>query len=160
LGLLIYMYYLWINFADPFYFFTVQSQFGAGRQNQLILWPQAVWRYLKILATARPIDWKYYIYVQEFLFSLGALYYLIKAFFKKILSLAWVLFSLGAYFLPTLTGNFSSMPRYILLCWPIFFYLVKDFSNWHKLYKVLYLTISLILLIINTMLFIQGYWVA
>jgi len=160
LGLLAYMYYLWINFADPFYFFSVQSQFQAGRQSQLVIWPQVVWRYFKILLTTRPIDWKYYIYVQEFIFSIGALYYLVKAFVKKELQLAWLLFSLGAYFLPTLTGSFLSMPRLILVCWPVFFYLAKDFQDWKMSYKILYLTISVLLLIINSMLFIQGYWVA
>ena len=160
LGLVSYMGYLWVNFNDPFYFLTVQSQFGAGRQSQLVIWPQVVWRYLKIIFTVRPIDWKYFAYVQEFCLSLIGLYYLIKAFLKKELPLAWILFALGAYFMPTLTGNFSSMPRYILVCWPIFFYLAKDFSRWKPQAKILYLTISLLLLIINSMLFIQGYWVA
>lgn len=160
LGLLAYMVYLWQNFNDPLYFLTVQSKFGASRQSQLILWPQVVWRYLKILFTVRPIDWKYYAYVQEFFISLLALWLLIKVAWQKILSPAWSIFALSAYFLPTLTGNFSSMPRYVIVCLPIFIYLAQVWPKTKLAKKVFYLTISLTLLIINTMLFIQGRWVA
>ena len=38
LGLVSYMGYLWVNFNDPLYFLTVQSQFGAARQSQLVIW--------------------------------------------------------------------------------------------------------------------------
>lgn len=165
-GLLGYMFYLYKTFNDPLYFFHVQNEFGASRQTSLVLFPQVIWRYLKILWTVRPFDLKYFAYLQEFLVSLWALYILIIASiknFKKEIKMDWsyLIFAFGAYFLPTLTGNLSSMPRYILVCFPIFIYLSEIWQkNKKKWLIILYLTINLVLLIINTVLFIQGYWVS
>lgn len=161
LGLLAYMLYLKWQFGDFLYFFTLQEQFGASRQSSLISYPQVVYRYLKIFYTVRPFDLKYYAYMQEFLLSLASLGLLILATWQSLKQktqevLPYLLFAILAYFLPTLTGNFSSMPRYILACFPIFIYLAQVL----KTYKFLYLTISIILLIINLILFSQGYWVA
>lgn len=158
LGLGSYMTYLHFNFNDAFYFLHVQSEFGAGRQENLVLLPQVMWRYLKILVTAKPIDWKYYTYAQDLVLSLGSLTVLL-AFWKKIKP-SWLVFSLGAWFLPTLTGTFSSMPRYILACFPIFILWGGWLKTAKPVWKYLSLTISGILLIINTLLFIQGYWVS
>jgi Gpi18-like mannosyltransferase len=157
LGLLGFMFYLKQVFGDPLYFFHVQSEFGAGRQESIILFPQVIWRYLKIFATARPFDWKFYTYVLEFISAVGGLVVLIYS-YKKI-RLSYLVFSIFALILPTLTGNFSSMSRYVLICFPIFIFLSLVLEKKSNL-KILYLIISSILLIINTMLFIQGHWVA
>jgi len=157
LGLVGYMLYLKIRFDDPLYFLHVQSEFGAGRQESIILYPQVIYRYIKILLTARPFDFKYFSYVQDFISS--TIFLLILLFSYKKVKSSYLVFSLLAFFLPTLTGTFSSMPRYILVCFPIFIYLARFFTK-RKLAWYLYLTISTILLIINTMLFVQGYWVA
>jgi len=155
-GLFSYMIYLWQRFNDPLYFFHVQAEFGGGRQENLILYPQVVYRYIKILLTARPFDFKYLSYVQEFISgTLGLILILLTS--KKI-KLSHLIFVLGAFFVPTMTGTFSSMGRYILVCWPIFF-IISDWLENRKI-KYLYLLVSALLLIINTVLFIQGYWVA
>jgi hypothetical protein len=160
------MAYLQLEFSDPLYFLTVQSEFGAGRQSQLITLPQVVWRYLKILWTTRPFDLKYFIYVQEFVLSLGAGLALLAMAYRSwrqranskqlLIWIPYLLFAGIAYALPTLTGNFSSMPRYLLACFVLFIYI----GQWRWPYFFLYLTISGLLLIINLLLFTQGYWVA
>lgn len=164
LGLLAYMAYLQITFGDPLYFFHLQEQFGASRQSELVFLPQVIYRYLKILWTARPFDLKYFAYAQEFVLSLLALGVLIKASIASWQSrakhfLVYLLFAWLAYLLPPLTGNFSSMPRYLLVCFPIFIYLARYFTDKPRQF-ILYLTISTIFLIINLILFSQGYWVA
>lgn len=155
-GLLLYSGYLWYHFSDPLYFFHVQSEFGGGRQESIILFPQVVWRYLKILATV-PIDLRYLIYVEEFLAGVGGLIILLLG-YKKIRLSLWF-FSLAALILPTLTGTFSSMARYILVV-PAFFLIVHQLLALHPRLRIGWLIVSSLLLIINTMLFIQGYWVA
>jgi len=82
--------------------------------------------------------------------------------FKKKIKINWafLVFAWGSYLLPTLTGNFSSMPRYILVCFPLFIYLAIFLEKKSWPWRFFYLTISLILLIINLILFTQGYWVA
>ena len=155
--LLIFISFLWNEFNDPLYFFHVQSEFGAGRQETIILWPQVVYRYIKILLTARPINWKYFSYMQDLVFSIGAAMGLYAA--RKQIKLSWLIFSILAYLLPTLTGSFSSMPRYILVIFPVWLWLAHKLSKPSR-WRLCYYLVSVILLMINTILFTQGYWVS
>lgn len=157
LGLFTYMYFLWQEFHDPLYFFHVQSAFGSGRQENLVVYPQVVWRYLKILLTFEPHNWRYLTYVQEAV--VGTVGFVLLLLSVKKVKLSWWAFSVMAFLLPTLTGNFSSMPRYVLVCFPIFIWLALLLQN-KRWFLWLYLLGSTVLLVINTMLFIQGYWVA
>lgn len=157
LGLLSYMFYLWKAYHDPLFFLHLQKDFGAGRQTSLILYPQVVFRYLKILLTARPFDLKYYSYVQDFIVGVGGMLGLILS-YKKI-RLSYLVFAIGAFLVPPLTGTFSSMPRYILVCFPVFIWLALLIKN-KPYFKFFVMTTFLLLLILNTMMFVQGYWVA
>lgn len=156
LGLLGYMLYLQLNFGDPLYFFHVQNEFGGFRSESLVMYPQVVWRSIKILAT-NALDWRYLTYFQEALAGIGGMIALLWA--LKSVRLSWVIYSLGIIIIPTLTGTFSSMPRYLLPAFALQILLIQIFSKYEKLFY-LYLAISAVLLAINTMLFIQGYWVA
>jgi hypothetical protein len=159
IGLLLFMGFLYHEFHDPLYFAHVQSSFGAGRQAKLIFYPQVVYRSFMILMTARPYDWKYFAYAQEFLAgTLGLIGILLAMRVKKVRP-SYSLFAIAAFLLPTFTGTFSSMARYILVCFPLYF-LLTNFVQKRHIFSVLLLSISIILLIINTVLFIQGYWVA
>lgn len=155
-GLLAYSYYLYYQFGDPWLFVQVQSQFGAGRSQDLVVYPQVLWRAIKIIWTQRPFDWRYLTSVLEFLagtLPLLAMYRASKI--RKVMGL--VVFSLAAFLLPTLTGNFSSMPRYILLC-PA---MIVGLESWLQPNRRLYtwLTVSTMLLLICTTLFARGYWI-
>ncbi len=152
-----YMYFLYLKFNDPLYFATVQSSFGAGRELGFISLPRVFFRSLKILLTARPFNLKYFSYAQDFLISIVVGLGIIFS-FKKI-KLQYVIFSIFAYLLPTLTGTLSSMPRYVLIIFPVIIWW-SDYLTHHPRLKLIYYPISISLLIINTILFIQGYWVA
>lgn len=159
LGLISYMVYLkWLK-NDWLYFFHVQSEFGAGRQETIILFPQVIWRYFKILVTVRPIDLKYLTYVQEFTISMLVFALLVHWTWQyryKVEQYGLIVFSWGAFLLPTLTGSFSSMPRYVMVILPIYLWLGSlSYNKWSLI--VLGMTG---LLILNTIMFIQGYWVA
>ena len=116
-----------------------------------------MWRYIKILWTARPFDLKYYAYVQEFIFGVLGLVGIIWSWFRVRKS--YVVFSALAFLLPTLTGTFSSMPRYFLASFSVFILVIKLLEK-KPLLQNIWLGISTLLLIFNTILFIQGYWVA
>lgn len=157
LGLVMYMTYLSAEFKDPLYFLHVQSEFGSGRQETIVTFPQVVWRYFKILWYYRPIGLKYFAFFQEFALTVSVLVGLLLSLRKVRFS--YVVFALAAFFVPTLTGTFSSMPRYVLVCFPIMMWLAATLQD-KKWVKLIYLVGSGILLILNTILFIQGYWVA
>ena len=156
-GLFAYMFFLTLEFHDPFYFFHIQSSFGGGRGSAMVLYPQVWFRYIKILLTARPFDLKYYSYVQEFLFSIFGLVVIVYSFWKTRLSYAF--FSLCAFLLPTFTGTFSSLPRYTIVSFSLFLCLAPLFAKKRRLF-LCYLLFTTAVLILNTVLFIQGYWVA
>jgi len=157
LGILGYMLYLWSAYGDPLYFLHVQNEFGAGRSEGLVLYPQVLWRSIKILLTLDPTTLRYYTSVLEFLAGSLGLVGLVLSAFKVRLS--YVIFALGAFFMPTLTGTFSSMPRYIMICFPLYMYLVLVLEHRPRTRALVLVGCSL-LVIINTIIFIQGYWLS
>jgi hypothetical protein len=157
LGLFVYMSYLQQTFGDPLYFFSVQEEFGGGRSESLVLYPQVIWRYLKISFTA-DLTWQAWIsYAQEF--AAGTLGLLGIVWSWRKVPPSWLFFALGAFFIPTLTGTFSSLSRYILVALPLFVAigLETDRSRWVRWG---WWSVSGVLLVVNTVLFIQGVWVA
>lgn len=156
LGLIAYMIYLKLAVNDPLAFFHAQAGFGAGRQTNLVIYPQVVFRSLKILLT-NSFNLKYLAYLQEFLAgTLGLIGIILGAKYSRP---SWMLFALCAFFLPTLTGTFSSMSRYLLVCFPLFIFLTKYLET-RPITRLIWIIVSGFLLVLNTLLFIQGYWVA
>jgi len=160
-GLLAYMGFLQYEFSDPLYFFHVQSEFGSGRQETLIMLPQTLWRGIKILITV-PLSRIWLTYAQELVFSLLAVGTLLYGFWRRKrlqLPLPWLVFATGVVLLPTLTGTLSSMPRYVLIAFPLFYIWAQVLLK-YTIARGILILLSLSLLIYNTVLFIQGYWIA
>ena len=157
LGLLSYMVYLQVVFGDPLYFWHAQPIFGAQRSGgSLILLPQVIWRYIKILSTVSSIAYEFWVAVWE-LSSLVVAYLLIIIATLNKVRLTYVIFSFLAVTIPTLTGTLSSMPRYILIVFPIYIVLGLIKS---KAIKISLLFLSFFLLILFTILFSSGRWVS
>jgi len=160
IGLGLYMMYLHISKGDALYFFTSQPSFGANRSTSLIILPQAYFRYLKIFITAAP-NFQYYVAIAEFLFFTASfattLYVGYRAYLKKnSFEIGLSLFSLSYIVLPTLTGTFSSIPRYTLLA--LAQYLVF-FSVKNNRIRVAILIFFAILQAVLLALFARGYFV-
>lgn len=158
LGLLWYMRYLTINYNDALMFFNVQANFGAGRTSgSIILLYQVFWRYLKMLVTVDKHSLTYFIVVLEFLSGFSFLGLIIFSFFKRWYSYA--VFMALAYLAPTLTGTFISLPRYVLVFFPVFI-ILGLWSEKYRWLKIIYPTISIPLFIICLWFFTRGYWIA
>ncbi len=157
-GIGIYMLFLWGEFRDPLYFLHVQAEFGAGRQEHLILLPQTLWRGLKIMMTV-PFSLTWLTYAQEFFLTISFLIIIGWLWMQeKRIKHSWLIFTTLAVLLPTTTGTLSSMPRYLLVAFPVFVWAgiqLDKFPRWRWIW-----IFSGILLLINTVLFIQGLWVA
>lgn len=168
-GLIIYMIYLWRTTGDPLFFLNSQWAFGAQRSSSLIFLPQVVYRYLNIFFTAR-FNFQYFISLFEF-FSFALVFtVLILDLLKNLLPvkgektgnityslIGLNLFSLANLLLPTLTGTFSSIPRYALFSLSFFIYLSRIKSVPVKIFLSTTLTI---LHVIILGFFIQGYFVS
>lgn len=166
IGLASYCYYLLKTTGDPFFFFNSQPAFGANRTTEIIILPRVMFRYIKIFLTAAH-DFQYYVSLFEFIvfilvFSV-LIYELINLFKKKesikcfSSRLGLNLFSLTNIVLPTLTGTFSSLPRYALFSFSFFIVLS---SIKRKCVKITIAIVFLIFHILMLALFIQGYFVS
>ncbi|KKS94510.1 MAG: hypothetical protein UV71_C0025G0002 [Microgenomates group bacterium GW2011_GWC1_43_13] len=153
-GLAAYMYYLWKTFGDPIYFISAQPFFGAQRSSTPILLPQVIYRYFKIFMSIPPFSLQFFNSMLEFVMTLVPLTLLV-IYLKKIRFSYW-LFAAMVIVIPTLSGSFSSMPRYILAAFSFLPIVIVKMGKYGKLA----MTLSAILAIILASLFIRGYWVA
>lgn len=160
LGVFSYIFYLWKNFNNPFYFISAQAAFQNQRAFSLsgiITPPQAVWRYFKIFHTvsfSHPDFWVAALELTAFLFGLIILTWLTL---KKKLPFKYLIFSWPAFLLPAFSGTFSSFPRYLLTIFPIFIGLAQIKS---LAIKLLLLLIFVCFLPLLTMLWLRGYWIS
>ena len=163
-GLLIYSLYLARNYGDPLLFYHTQEKFGAERTSQgIILLPQVLFRYFKILVTSQ-INFQYLIAVLEltvfatvFAVLIFDLFKIIKNRTKNLDYLSINLYSITVLLLPTLTGTLSSIPRYALLSFGFFIALARIKNI------VIKITIALIFSIVHIIIFIyflKGYFVS
>jgi hypothetical protein len=160
-GLGIYMLYLYITKHDALYFFSAQPTFGANRSTSIILLPQVYFRYIKIFLTASH-NFQFFVAVVEFIFFnvsfilsgyVGYRGFKNKNWFEVSLSL----FSLAYIILPSLTGTFSSIPRYSLLALAQYIGLL---NIKRKKYQVVLVVIFSILQVILLSLFSRGYFIS
>lgn len=160
IGLVMYITFLWWAYQKPLGFLTSQALFKNARASSLstlVTPPQVVWRYFKIFTTADPAAPAFKLAAFEFSSFLFATIILLLITFNKKYPKPWIIFSWLSFVLPTLSGTFSSMPRYILLVFPIYIYLAELKSNYLKLFILSLFTVGLLF---STILFIQGYFIS
>ncbi|MBU3956777.1 hypothetical protein KKI19_00650 [Patescibacteria group bacterium] len=158
LGLIGYMSYLATKFQDPLLFLHVQPYFGAGRTaTKLVLLYQVFWRYLKMLVTCEKLTPTYFVVILEFFSGTAFLVLSLFAWLRRWYP--YVTFMALAYITPTLTGTFSSLPRYALVLFPGFI-LLAIWAEKYRWVRILYPLIAIPLLIISLLFFTRGYWLA
>ncbi len=159
-GLTTYCTYLWITVGDPFFFFNAQPAFGANRSTSLITLPQVYYRYIRILFTAAP-NFQYFVSLFEMLMFTFVCAVLSLDFIKSIKKksnerIGLNIFSFVNMLLPTLTGTFSSVPRYALFSLSLFLFL-GELEN--KTLKIILSLVFAVLHIVVFAFFAQGYFV-
>lgn len=157
-GLIGYMIYLYFSVGDPFAFYNLQLVVGEQHQRGVVLFPQVVFRYTKMVLGS---DISPLFTTILFELATGIIFMLLPiiGLFKKV-RLSYLFFAFFGYVLPTVQGSFSSLPRYVLILFPSFLVLGLLLKNLHPYLKVGLAIISFILLVIETSLFLRGYWVA
>ncbi|PIY69375.1 hypothetical protein COY90_01010 [Candidatus Roizmanbacteria bacterium CG_4_10_14_0_8_um_filter_39_9] len=168
IGFIMYSGYLWKTTGDPLYFFNAQPSFGANRSTHLILLPQVLYRYIKIFITA---SWNFQYFTSLIEFVLFGFIFVVLIFdLMKFIKFTekWKLkignydrftlnlFSFINLLLPTLTGTFSSIPRYALMSVSMFLYL-GEIRN--AAFRTGILISFFILHAVLLGFFIQGYFV-
>jgi len=157
LGLVSYMYYQFRMTGDPFFFINVQHSISGRTTDKLILIYQVFFRYIKMLLTVDLWSPIYFTVVLEFLVGLLFLFLLIFA-IKKIRPSYWVYCALS-YILPTLTGTMSSLPRYVLVLFPLFMFLASWLDKRHPFIRYIYYVFCIVLSLLTIGFFTRGYFV-
>lgn len=159
LGIGFYMYFLWAKTGDPLNFLHTVGIFGAQRSDNFIMLPQVFYRYLfKVLPSINyAVLTSFFPPVLEFFTAVVFLGISILAFWKTRLSYA-VYLALG-YLIPTLSGSFSSLPRYVLILFPTFL-ILAEYVRGKKVFLFAFGLVSFILLAISFALFSRGYWIS
>lgn len=145
--------YKWHNF---FYFIAAQGGLGNNRTvSQIVLFPQTIFRYLKILSTV-PISYEWGVALLELASFLVAMFLLYFAWKKKIRT-SYLIYAFINFAIIISTGTFSALPRYVLTIFPIFIALA---IIQRRVFKFFYIFFSAILLFVLLMFFSRGYFVA
>jgi Gpi18-like mannosyltransferase len=154
LGFLAYVIYLQLKFKNGLYFLTAQSAFGQNRQaTKIILLPQVIYRWINQLLTTHGLVFANSL----FELTTTVLTIILLVYGLKTIKKEWILFSLFAILTPTLTGSLASMPRYVLVAFPVFVVLAQIKSD---LVKCMIAVLFLTGLVVSTILFTRGYWIA
>lgn len=159
-GLLGYMGYSKYKWDDYLAFFHSAKNFGEQRSDHLILLPQVFYRYfVKIIPN---LTWSYFPVVFTTLLEISVatlVLFLIFKSFTKIRIEYWLFLTFG-YLVPTLSGSFSSLPRYVVVLFPMFIYLAVVLERTNKYLRLgIYLFMAIIALLAQ-MLFVRGYFVS
>ena len=157
--LISYLHSRFVRTGASFFTVVVQSITGPSQvTDKIILLHQAFYRYLKMIVMMNHLDPLFVTILLEFLVGLGFLVLLIFS-IKKIRPSYWI-FCLPIYFLPTLTGTFSGLPRFVLVLFPLFGFLAAFLDRCHPYLRYLYFAISIIFSIFAIALFTRGYFIA
>ncbi|MBI2613195.1 MAG: hypothetical protein HYW62_00240 [Candidatus Levybacteria bacterium] len=156
-GLIAYCFYNFQKWGNPFYFIQAQGNFVNNRTvDSIILFPQTVFRYTKILFTLKPNIYEWWVAFFELSFFIFALILFYVA-WKKEIRFSYLIFGALCFLLPVSSGTFSGLPRYILTIFPLFITLAL-IQN--KTFKIIYSVVSVALLFLFFMLFSKGYFIA
>ncbi|MBI4039535.1 hypothetical protein HY388_01790 [Candidatus Daviesbacteria bacterium] len=153
LGLVAYSSYLTFAFKNPLAFFIVQSDWQRGLSDYP--WQIIYQDIIQIFQMNPPAPFLL-SKLADFISSILFLALLVPVFRK--LRLSYFIYAYGVLMVPLLTGVTTSMFRFVLAAFPMFIIggiLAKD-----ELFYTGMLLVNISLLVIFTVLFISGYWVA
>lgn len=159
-GLFIYMWYLVKNYNDPFAFYNLQTLVGEQRSLNLILLPQVFYRYfIKIIPN---LSWNYFpsVFTIFLELSIALIFLAVILFSYKRMRLDYWSYVLLGYLIPTLTGSFSSLPRYVVVLFPAFIFMALKLEKTNMYLRLGIYAVSSIIAIVAQMLFFRGYFVS
>lgn len=149
-GFLAYCIFLYFQTSDPFYFVTAEKNWQRSLNFPWI----GFWETIKNITTPGFIN-QYFNYVFDLLFAIFGVGLVIRS--SRFLPLKYAIYALASISIPLLTSSLSSMPRFLVVIFPIFI-LIGLIKN--RFINLGYQIISLMLLSLFTVLFINGFWVS
>ena len=133
-----------------------QSSMSAWKQDQFVLLPQVIFRYLKILTTVSPTLLVYWVAALELISF--TLYFALAVYVTKKIRASYGLFMMVVLLLVTFTGTLAGTPRYLIHLFPAFIGLALLLKN-HPRLRFVYYPATIVLGVLITAFFVQGYFV-
>lgn len=149
-GFILYCWFLYTKTGDFFYFLVSETHW----QREITIPVFGFWDTLTTLVKPGFISGHFNSFL-DLLFAIFGLGLVIRTF--RFLSPGYSLYSIFSIALPLFTPSLSSIPRFVLVIFPIFI-LIAFTKN--KYIVLAYQVISLMLLSVFAVLFINGYWVS
>ncbi len=160
IGLFGYMYYCFVKWGDALAFFNLQTLSGEQRSTNLILLPQVFYRYFAKIIPNLNFDYFPFVFTIFLEISIATLFLILLIFsFKKVRWDYWF-YMLSSYMIPTLTGSFSSLPRYVLVIFPTYIVMASYLKSKNKFLTFCILAVLAIISIIAQSLFVRGYFIS
>ncbi len=161
LGIIAYMIFLYEKTGDPLNFFTsLHSVFGEQRSSSIVLLPQVFYRYfVRILPVIN------YTYIPQVFTTYleivsGILFLVLTVFVFLKLRASYAMYMIFGYIIPTLSGSFSSFPRYALVLFPGFIVSALYLQNCPSYLRISIYTLLCVLLAISLSYFARGYFIS
>lgn len=158
LGLLTYLYFVYLKFNNPLLVFLGQSLSRYGRHLG-ILSPIVVLQETALKVIKGPTGYdNIFVYPVIILEAATIIFiFLMLVITYKKIRLEYWLYCLGVALIIMFSGGLSSDLRYALVLFPFFIYLAKNLS---KHYFLIWCFVSLVLLVFSCSLFLRNYWIA
>lgn len=158
LGLLSYIYFLFLTKGDPLYFLTSVRVYHSRTQ---ITYPfKVLLSYIKnfILSPGNPFTSSdSVIIVLEFLVSV--IFFILILFVWLKIRRSYAIYAFLAWSLPLITGRTGSMLRYVIILFPCFI-LLAILGKKYEYFNKFYILLSTLLLALFSVRFINFFWVA
>lgn len=149
-GILVYCFFLFKTTGDSFYFISAENHW----LRNLSLPGVGFWESLKSIVSWSYVENRFNL-ILELLFAIFGLGMAIRSF--RFLPPSYATYALASVALPLFTSSLTSMPRFLLPIFPIFI-LIALTKNKYAIFS--YKLISIMLLSLFAVLFINGYWVS
>lgn len=157
IGIISYGIYNLIQWGSFFHFLQAHGTLGNSRSTEaIVLFPQTVVRYIKILFTVSPLQYEWFVALLEFGFFFWAVGLFFVAWKKKIYT-PYLVFSVICFLIPVSSGTFSGLPRYLCTIFPLFIALALLKNHFMQFW---WAVISFLLLFLLTLLFSRGFFVS
>lgn len=153
MGLLTYAVYLQVFFGD---FLLFQKSMASWSQEKVVFPLQVFFRYFKIFLY---VSWSVPYFVAIVEFTTTIVYFLLAVYVIRKIRVSYGIFMILVLLLPTFTGTFQSMPRYMLHLFPGFIAMAIISSRSEKIF---YLTVFafIFLQLLFAIYYTRGYFIA
>ncbi len=125
--------------------------------NKFVFLHQVILRYLKMIIFIDHTSSLFWVILTELIIGFFMLYLLVVS-YNKIRFSYWLYFFIS-YLIPTLWGSYSGISRFIVVVFPMFYFLSFWLETKPQIYQKAFYLFSFLLMILNMSLFLKGVFV-